>query len=80
MTNFEGIFPWMRAFISEQTFSRNGKMEEKGAIGASLIVDLKVFLFGRMTSIGVEIDIISGETTGFGSALIIVSCKFLTIC
>lgn len=80
MTNFEGMLPWIRAFIYEHTFSRNGRMEEKGAIGASLMVDLNVFLFGRMTSIGVEIDIISGETTGLGNALMIVSCKFLIIC
>lgn len=47
------MLPWMRAFISEQTFSRKGRMEEKGAIGATFMVDLNVFLLGRITSIGV---------------------------
>lgn len=47
----DGMLPLMRAFIYEQTVSMNGKIEDRGAIGAILRVDLKVFLFGRMTSI-----------------------------
>lgn len=45
----DGMFPLMRAFIYEQTVYRKGRIEDRGAIGAILRVDLNVFLFGRMT-------------------------------
>lgn len=44
-----GILPWIRAFIYEHTFYKNGKIEEKGAMGASFNVDLKNFLLGNIT-------------------------------
>ncbi len=51
MISSVGILPLIFAFIYEQTFSRKGRMEERGAMGATLRVDLNVFLLGRITSI-----------------------------
>lgn len=74
-----GILPFILAFISEHTVSRKGRMDERGAIGATLSVDLKVFLFGSITSISVERLIISGETMGLGNELMMVVCSSLMI-
>lgn len=49
-----GMLPLILAFIYEQTVSKKGRIEERGAIGAIFNVDLNVFLFGRITSISVE--------------------------
>jgi len=51
MIRIVGILPCILAFISEQTFYKYGKIEEKGAIGANLMVDLDIFLLGNTTSI-----------------------------
>ena len=50
-------------------------MEEKGAIGVNFIVDLNDFLLGRITSMGVLMDMSSGDIIGVGIDLIIVSCS-----
>lgn len=49
-----GMLPLILAFISEQTVSRKGRMEESGAMGATFSVDLNAFLLGRMTYISVD--------------------------
>lgn len=75
-----GMLPFILAFIYEQTFSRKGRMEENGAIGATFMVDLKSFLLGRDTSISVDKVITSGEMTGLGNEPMIISCNSFTIC
>jgi hypothetical protein len=77
--NVLGILPFIRAFISEQTVSRKGRIDENGAIGAIFRVDLNVFLLGNITSISVERLMISGETIGLGRELMIVTCNYFII-
>jgi hypothetical protein len=74
-----GILPLILAFISEQTVSRKGRIDDNGAMGATFKVDLNDFLFGRITSISVERLMISGETMGLGRELMIVICNYLII-
>jgi hypothetical protein len=79
MTKVFGILPLIRAFISEHTFYKNGKIAESGAIGANFKIDLNVFLLVRMTSIYVDTVIIYGDITGFGRDPIMVFCNYLII-
>jgi hypothetical protein len=65
----------IRAFIYEHKFYKNGSIDENGAIGESLIVDLTVFLFGMTTSMAVLTLIIYGETIGLGRFLTIIFCR-----
>ena len=79
MTNVLGILPLILAFISEHTFSKNGKIAERGAIGANFKTDLNVFLLVRITSISVEMVMIYGDMIGFGRDPIIVFCSSMII-